>query len=71
MTMTMTDVTRARILAHNIARYRRILAPGLTELERSFVVKRLTEEKLSLRTLVSCPPEEAPIKPSDALERAA
>lgn len=51
--MTMTDINAARILARqgNIARYRRILATKLTELERSFVLKRLAEEKLCLSDL--------------------
>lgn len=47
----MTDITSAQLLAHeaNVARYRRILATKLTDLERSFIMKRLAEEKLGLR----------------------
>jgi hypothetical protein len=35
----------------NIRRYKRILAAGLTELERQFVSRRLAEEQSAMRKL--------------------
>jgi hypothetical protein len=51
--MTMVDVTAARINAHrsNIKRYCRLLATELTEIERSFVRRRIAEERLALEQL--------------------
>jgi hypothetical protein len=45
----------ARMRAHreNIRRYKRILATGLTDLERQFVTRRLAEEKSAIRKLAS------------------
>ncbi len=49
-TMMMVDEKLARIRARtsNILRYRRLLKTELTELERSFILKRLTEEQDAL-----------------------
>lgn len=44
------DLRAAKIRAHrdNIRRYKRILATGLTELERQFVTRRIAEEQSAL-----------------------
>jgi hypothetical protein len=49
----MTDEILARIRTHrsNIARYRRILKTELTELERSFIERRMAEEGAALEAL--------------------
>ena len=54
----MIDLQLARLRTHrcNIQRYRNLLQTSLTELERQFVEKRLTEEQSSLESLAaSCP----------------
>ena len=50
----MIDQQLARLRAHrrNIQRYRNLLQTSLTELEREFVEKRLTEEQSNLESLV-------------------
>jgi hypothetical protein len=50
---TTMDLEKARIAAHrnNLARYRRILATPLTDLERAFIKKRMNEERSGLRAL--------------------
>ena len=55
MLTTMIDENAARLRAHrnNINRYRRLLATKLTELERSYVERRLQEEQLAMATLSS------------------
>jgi hypothetical protein len=47
----------ARLRAHrsNIIRYRNLLQTSLTELERQFVEKRLTEEQSNLESLATLP----------------
>jgi hypothetical protein len=56
----MTDEVLARIRTHrnNIARYCRILKTELTELERSFIERRMAEEGAALEALApqSFPP---------------
>jgi hypothetical protein len=49
----MTDKDRVRLQAHrsNIGRYRRLLETRLSEVERSFIEKRLSEEQAQLRSL--------------------
>ena len=49
----MLDQQLARLRAHhrNIQRYRNLLQTSLTELEREFVEKRLTEEQSNLESL--------------------
>jgi len=49
----MVDEKLARIRARtsNIRRYRRLLKTELTELERGFVLKRLSEEERALQEL--------------------
>lgn len=49
----MMDETFARLRAHrnNIYRYRRLLDTKLSELERSFIVKRLDEEQVAFQSL--------------------
>ncbi len=53
MSTMMVDEKLARIRARasNIRRYRRLLKTELTELERSFVLKRLSEEERVLEEL--------------------
>ena len=36
----------------NISRYRRLLKTNLTELEREYIKRRLSEEQLALETLI-------------------
>jgi hypothetical protein len=71
--MTMTDINAARILAHqgNIARYRRILSTKLTELERSFVMRRLAEERKCLRRLIEARGKQLEPPHDNEIERAA
>jgi hypothetical protein len=49
----MADVTLARLraLRSNIARYRKLLASPLSELEREFIERRLNEETASAEAL--------------------
>jgi predicted house-cleaning noncanonical NTP pyrophosphatase (MazG superfamily) len=51
----MLDIASARLRTHrnNIARYRRLLETKLTELEREYIQKRLSEEQSDLEALVS------------------
>jgi hypothetical protein len=51
----MTDEKVARLRAHtnNISRYRRLLATNLSELERGFVERRLSEERSAVQSLIS------------------
>ncbi|MGY2903388.1 hypothetical protein [Bradyrhizobium sp. URHC0002] len=50
----MLEVTLERLLAHrgNIDRYRRLLATRLSDLERSFIERRLSEEEASVKGLL-------------------
>lgn len=54
----MIDQRVARLRAHhrNIQRYRNLLQTSLTEIEREFVEKRLTEEQSNLESLASLIP---------------
>lgn len=51
----MLDIAFARLGTHrnNIARYRRLLETNLTELERDYIQRRLSEEQSSLEGLES------------------
>jgi hypothetical protein len=51
----MIDQQLARLRSHrsNIQRYRNLLKTSLTELERQFVQKRLTEEQSNLESLAT------------------
>ena len=51
----MLDENLARIRAHrnNIHRYRRLLATRLSDLERQFIERRLSEENSALQALTS------------------
>jgi hypothetical protein len=53
----MIDQQLARLRTHrnNIQRYRNLLQTSLTELERQFVEKRLTEEQSNLESLATLP----------------
>jgi hypothetical protein len=53
------DQQLARVRAHrsNIQRYRNLLQSSLTELERQFVEKRLTEEQTNLESLSTSLPK--------------
>ena len=50
----MLDVNLERLRAHqrNIDRYRRLLATHLSDLERSFIQRRLNEERASVKRLL-------------------
>jgi hypothetical protein len=54
----MIDQQLARLRTHrsNIQRYRNLLKTSLTELERQFVQKRLTEEQSNLESLATSLP---------------
>ena len=56
----MIDQQLARLRTHrsNIQRYRNLLQTSLTELERQFVLKRLTEEQSDLESLASSLPDD-------------
>jgi len=56
----MIDRQLARLRAHrsNIQRYRNLLQTSLTELERQFVKKRLTEEQSNLESVVNSLPND-------------
>ena len=49
----MTDEDLARLRAHdsNISRYRRLLKTNLSDLERRFLERRLSEERSALESL--------------------
>jgi hypothetical protein len=49
----MMDENFARLRAHrnNIYRYRRLLDTNLSELERSYIMKRLDEEQVAFQSL--------------------
>jgi|GraSoiStandDraft_4_1057263.scaffolds.fasta_scaffold3082132_1 hypothetical protein len=51
----MMDQQLARLLAHrsNIQRYRNLLQTSLTEHERQFVERRLTEERSNLESVTA------------------
>ena len=51
----MIDLQLARLRTHrcNIQRYRNLLQTSLTELERQFVEKRLTEERSNLESVTA------------------
>jgi hypothetical protein len=53
------DQQLARLRTHrsNIQRYRNLLLTSLTELERQFVEKRLTEEQSDLESLAASLPQ--------------
>jgi hypothetical protein len=53
------DQRLARVRAHrsNIQRYRNLLQSSLTELERQFIEKRLTEEQTNLESLSTSLPK--------------
>jgi hypothetical protein len=52
---TMTDESLARMRSHrnNIRRYRELLKTRLTELEREYIERRLSEEQSALQALTS------------------
>jgi hypothetical protein len=56
----MIDQQLARLRTHrsNIQRYRNLLKTSLTELERQFVQKRLTEEQSNLESLATSLPDD-------------
>ena len=53
----MIDENLARLRAHrnNIGRYRRLLKTNLTELERDFIERRLSEEGTALNFIAARP----------------
>lgn len=50
----MSDVNLERLRTHraNIARYRKLLATRLTDLERAYIERRLIEEQASVKTIL-------------------
>lgn len=74
MSTMMVDGKLARIRARtsNIRRYSRLLKTELTELERSFILKRLSEEQSALRELTgeTFPLAIGPFKPESASQAA-
>ena len=50
----MIDVNLARLRAHraNVHRYRRVLATRLSDLERSYIERRLSEEQAAVEALL-------------------
>ena len=56
----MIDQQLARLRTHrsNIQRYRNLLQTSLTDLERQFVQKRLTEEQSNLESLAASLPND-------------
>jgi hypothetical protein len=50
----MLDINRERLRAHqkNIERYRRLLRTHLSDLERSYIERRLSEEEASLKGIL-------------------
>lgn len=57
----MIDQHLARLRAHrsNIQRYRNLLQTSLTELERQFVEKRLSEEQSNLESVANSLPSDS------------
>jgi hypothetical protein len=72
----MLDENLARIRAHrsNIHRYQRLLKTKLSELERRYIERRLTEERSALQSLsaatfpVALPAAYAPIDVAGAMQ---
>jgi hypothetical protein len=52
------QLARLHTLRRNIQRYRSLLQTSLTDLERQFVQKRLTEEQSNLERLANSLPNE-------------
>lgn len=74
MSTMMVDEKLARIRARtsNIRRYHRLLKTELTELERSFILKRISEERSALRELTgeTFPLAIGPFRPESAFRAA-
>ncbi|WP_076860803.1 hypothetical protein [Bradyrhizobium mercantei] len=49
--MTDEQLMRLKVYGNNVQRYRRLLNGNLTEQERQFVERRLTEEQLAIQSL--------------------
>ena len=49
--MTDEQLMRLKVYGNNVQRYRRLLKGNLTEQEREFVERRLTEEQLAIQRL--------------------
>lgn len=62
----MTEMTSERLRAHrnNIHRYRRLLATRLSDLERAYIERRLTEERARVQALLQHAPPGRPSAPS-------
>jgi len=54
----MVEVNFARLQTHgsNIERYRQLLKTSLTDFERQFIARRLSEEQLAIETLATTTP---------------
>ncbi|MCK1720341.1 hypothetical protein [Bradyrhizobium sp. 141] len=64
----MIDDQLARAHRNNIQRYRHLLQTSLTEFERQFVERRLSEEQSKLETLVSSCSSKVHRDQSDSLD---
>lgn len=51
--MTDEELMRLTVYSNNVRRYRRLLKGRLTEQERQFVERRLTEEQLAIQRLTT------------------
>lgn len=51
--MTDEQLVRLKVYSNNVQRYRRLLNGNLTEQERQFVERRLTEEQLAIQRLTA------------------
>jgi hypothetical protein len=52
-TMTNENIASLRTHRNNISRYRRLLKTSLTDLEREFIERRLTQERSAFQALAS------------------
>jgi hypothetical protein len=61
----MIDDQLARAHRNNVQRYRHLLQTSLTEFERQFVERRLSEEQSKLEILETCSASLTTINPAD------
>ncbi len=68
----MTEMTLQRLRAHrsNIHRYQRLLATRLSDLERAYIARRLTEERVCVESLLQpALPDRFPRQVGEAMNR--
>ncbi|MCP3402030.1 hypothetical protein NLM25_33710 [Bradyrhizobium sp. CCGB01] len=68
--MLAVDIARIQAHRNNIRRYQRLLETKLTEVERSFIERRLDEERASVET-IAAGAFPVPIAPSPLMAGAA